>query len=93
MKKAVIKNGVVTNIIIADDDFQLPGTELISLGDDDKIDIGYIWDGEKFNPPEPVIEFEPIDEEKLAMAEAIIQHEMEIQQLKAELAALKRGEE
>lgn len=41
----------------------------------------------------PVITYEPIDEEKLAMAEAIIQHEMEIQQLKAELAALKKGEE
>lgn len=42
--------------------------------------------------PETLIRFDPVDEEKLAMAEAIIQHEMEIQQLKAELAALK-GEE
>lgn len=39
--------------------------------------------------PEPPIGFDPIDEEKLAMAEAIVMHEMEIQQLKAELAALK----
>ena len=92
MRKAVIKNGVVTNIIVADDDFQLPGFELVSLRDDERIRIGYIWDGEKFNPPEPAIEFEPIDEEKLAMAEAIILHELEIQTLKAEIAALK-GEE
>lgn len=37
--------------------------------------------------------YDIIDQEKLAMAEAIVMHEMEIQQLKAELAALKKGEE
>jgi len=40
----------------------------------------------------PGIEYDEVDPEKIAMAEAIIQHEMEIQQLKAELATLK-GEE
>lgn len=37
----------------------------------------------------PTVEYDLVDSEKLAMAEAIIAHEVEIQQLKAELAALK----
>jgi len=43
--------------------------------------------------PKTLIGFDSIDEEKLALAEAIIAHELEIQQLKAELASLKKGEE
>lgn len=41
--------------------------------------------------PKPEIVVEEIDEEKIAMAEAIIQHEMEIQALKKELEILKGG--
>lgn len=42
-----------------------------------------------YDPSSDRIIFDDIDPEKLAMAEAIIAHEVEIQQLKAELAALK----
>jgi hypothetical protein len=50
---------------------------------------------ESYRPPtptfDPVIVDEPVDEEKAAMAEAIIAHDAEIEALKAEIQTLKGG--
>lgn len=57
MRKAVIENGIVTNVIEAGPDFELPGKTLVDAGN---AGIGWTWDGETFTPPEP--EPEPIPE-------------------------------
>jgi len=49
-RKAVISDGVVDNVIEADDDFTLPGKTLIAS---DTANIGDIWDGSAFTPPAP----------------------------------------
>ena len=46
-RKAVIKNGVVTNIVIADDNFHISGCDLLDV-EGLSVKIGDIWDGEKF---------------------------------------------
>ncbi|MGI6318491.1 MAG: hypothetical protein ACOX1J_07205 [Dethiobacteria bacterium] len=56
-----------------------------------KIDNGQVV-GVEILPKVEDIGYDYVDPEKLAMAEAIIAHELEIQTLKAEIAALK-GEE
>lgn len=75
MKKAVIESGVVVNIIVADDDFSLPGKTLVTATA--ATQRGGLWDGSVFSPPPP----EPIarqrrrmearlDQFRIALAEA-----------------------
>ncbi|WP_322997520.1 DUF4376 domain-containing protein [Castellaniella sp.] len=59
MNMAVIdNNGIVTNTIVAEPDFSLPGMTLVPA---DGAVIGWVWDGETFAPPAP----EPLDLETL----------------------------
>lgn len=46
-RRAIIENGIVTNIIEADPDFELPGKTLVEAGD---AGIGWTWDGSSFTP-------------------------------------------
>jgi len=55
-RKAMIKNGIVENIIIADDDFTLEGYIFIDIADNEMVEPGYLWDGKHFIKPEPVNE-------------------------------------
>ena len=56
MKKALIKNGIVDNIIIASDNFE-PESNITAVTITDQIvDIGYLWDGENFTKPTPAID-------------------------------------
>ena len=75
MKKAVIRSGVVVNIIEADDAFSLPGATLVPVTATTQ--MGGLWDGSVFSPPPP----EPIarqrrrmtvrlDQFRIALAEA-----------------------
>ena len=50
-KKLVIKNGVVDNIIEADDGFTIEGCELVAY--QEGADIGYAWDGTNVVIPAP----------------------------------------
>ncbi|HWW46540.1 MAG TPA: hypothetical protein VNZ94_01720 [Xanthobacteraceae bacterium] len=45
---AVIKDGVVVNVIVAEPGFTLPGHTLVEAG---SASIGWTWDGEEFSPP------------------------------------------
>lgn len=47
-RRAIIENGIVTNIIEAEPDFELPGETLV---DADDASIGWTWNGEMFAPP------------------------------------------
>lgn len=49
-RRAIIENGIVTNVIEADPDFELPGKTLVDAGD---AGIGWTWDGSTFTSPAP----------------------------------------
>lgn len=49
-KFAVIENGIVENVIAADDDFSIPGKILVPAGG---AGVGWLWDGAVFSPPAP----------------------------------------
>ena len=56
MKKALVKNGIVENIIVVSDNFE-PESNITAVTITDQIvDIGYSWDGENFNKPLPNID-------------------------------------
>ncbi len=58
MKKVVIKNDKVVNVILVKDDkFALPGAELITIEDNSPVCKGWDYDGDKFT--KPVIEKPP----------------------------------
>ena len=68
-RKALIdKDGLVVNVILADDDFRPP--EGLTMRDADRAGPGWMWDGKEFHPPEPAPEPEPTARE-LAIQEAI----------------------
>lgn len=50
-RKAVINAGVVENVILADDDFELPDSLLITLPEGSTAAPGWTYDGEDFAPP------------------------------------------
>lgn len=54
MRHAVIESGVVANIIVAPAEFSPPGKTLVPALN---AQVGWLWDGEAFTPPEP----EPVD--------------------------------
>lgn len=68
MKYALVNNNTkkVENIIIASDDFTMPGFELVKLQEGQKVNIGDIWNGINFIPSEPQI---PTIEERLEALE------------------------
>ena len=54
MRKAVISNGIVTNIIEAPAGFRLPGVELVRITiTTGQADIGGAWDGTTFASAPP----------------------------------------
>jgi hypothetical protein len=53
MRYAVIQNGIVVNIILADPSFVLPGYTLVQLPDDSLVGIGWLYDGTNFTQPVP----------------------------------------
>jgi hypothetical protein len=62
MNCAVIKDNVVVNIIVAE--LTDPPPEGCTLVEIPFCDIGYTWDGTRFNPPQPSQELkitEPIE--------------------------------
>lgn len=67
---AVIKDGVVKNIIVALGNFHIDGHELIRLDSSQNVSIGDIWDGDEFIPaPEPEPQ-PPSQEERIVALEA-----------------------
>lgn len=57
MKKALIKNSVVENIIESDSSFEPDqGYAAVTVPDDVFLDIGYSYDGQNFTKPAPSIE-------------------------------------
>lgn len=56
MKKALIKNGIVKNVIEVSGDF-VPeqGFQIVSISENDFLDIGYLYEGESFIKPVPQI--------------------------------------
>jgi hypothetical protein len=56
---AVLENGTVKNIIVADtlEDAQSAGPEILEYTEEKPARIGWTWDGENFLPP--VIEEDP----------------------------------
>jgi hypothetical protein len=71
VRMAVIRGGVVENIILAAPDFALPDAELIPA---DNATIGATWDGRAFTRPAVVEEIDPprgpTIEDRLAAVEA-----------------------
>lgn len=49
MRYAVIADGLVANVIVADAGFSLPGKTLVEAGN---AGPGWTWDGETFSPPD-----------------------------------------
>lgn len=72
MKKAVVENGVVTNIIVADASFNPPGMTLIDI-DSERVAIDDIWDGEKFIPAQPKLQLPTQDERIEALESAMLE--------------------
>ena len=75
MKKAVIKSGVVVNIIEADDSFRLPDATIVPATPETQ--MGGLWDGSVFSPPpaEPIARqrrrmVARLDQFRIALAEA-----------------------
>ncbi|MCO5083089.1 MAG: hypothetical protein M9955_15715 [Rhizobiaceae bacterium] len=58
-RKAVINAGVVENVILADDDFELPGRVLVTLPEGSIVAPGWTYDGEDFTPGVPVASVVP----------------------------------
>ena len=49
LKCAVIENGVVVNMILADPTvFSIPGYTLIPMASNTDVDIGWLWNGTEF---------------------------------------------
>jgi hypothetical protein len=56
---ALVSNGVVQNMILWDgqEPYEMPsGTDAIHVGENDYVGPGFIYDGEKFTPPQPAAE-------------------------------------
>jgi len=83
MRKAVVKDGKVINVILAPEGFTLPDCELITLADNSLVDQRWTYEkGEFIKPPEPEPEPEPIPEPKKSDLE------LRIEALEAELSKL-----
>ncbi|MCO5082660.1 MAG: hypothetical protein M9955_13515 [Rhizobiaceae bacterium] len=52
-RKAVIDGTFVENVILADDDFELPDRLLLTLPEGSTVAPGWTYDGEDFAPPVP----------------------------------------
>lgn len=50
-RKAVINGSTVENVILADDDFELPDRLLVTLPEGSTVAPGWTYDGEDFAPP------------------------------------------
>lgn len=50
-RKAVINAGLVENVILADDDFEIDGRQLVALPEGSTVAPGWTYDGEVFSPP------------------------------------------
>lgn len=81
MRKALIENGVVTNIILAGEDFEPSNVVLVSIKDEqEQVAIGDFWDGDAFikpgPEPEPDTQIPTTDERiealELAMLELVL---------------------
>lgn len=84
---ALIKNGIVENTIVADDTFK-PLDEYILVSIEGlTVSIGDSWDGKEFTTTLPAIDIieEPVDPEKAAIMEAIIDLTNEIEEIKNKL--------
>ena len=82
MRKAVVKDGKVINVILAPEGFTLPDCELITLADNSPVDQRWTCKkGEFIKPPEP----EPEPEPEPAKSEL----ELRIEALEAEITRLK----
>lgn len=79
---AMIKDGIVENIIVADDNFKLDGYILQDIGSQ-TVAIGDMWDGNKFVKFEP----EPVTPEP-STEEILLQALLEIQHLKQKITEL-----
>ncbi len=63
MRYAIIKNGIVENVIVADQDFiDTNYPDAVALKEDERVGPQYLYDGKTFTEPEWVWE-EPIDAE------------------------------
>ncbi len=87
MRKAVVKDGKVINVILAAKDFTLPGYELVTLADNSQVDHRWIYENGEFTrlpepESEPEIETEPIKNPL----------ELRIEALETEIAKLKNSQ-
>lgn len=53
MRKAIIENGTVTNIIVADEQFTIPGAMMVPVADNDPVFAGCLYRDGVFVPPPP----------------------------------------
>ena len=51
MRYAVVKDGLVVNVILADPGFKLPGFSLLEAEKTPAVAIGWTYDGKTFRPP------------------------------------------
>ncbi len=50
-KFAVIEDGVVTNVILANSEFEIEGAMLVTLADDSVVSVGWTYQGDEFIAP------------------------------------------
>ena len=80
---AVVKDGKVENVILADETFKMPGYELIKLGEE-AVSPGDTWDGKQFVPaplPEPELEAPSVEQRISDLEEALALLHMEVVKL------------
>lgn len=68
MRHALIRNGIVENVIIASQEFvnSLDFDEKILLTDSDRVELGYTYSGGVFTPP--VVDMQKLVEDKILKA-------------------------
>jgi hypothetical protein len=92
MRRAVIKNGKVVNVILAPEWFTLPDCELVTLEVTSPVGIGWTYDRANFYQPEVDPEAEPDfppGEPQPSLEELIADLRQELTAVKAELDELK----
>lgn len=55
MRAALITEGVVSNVVIAETIYDIPGQLLVDIDLLPAVDIGWIYNGSTFSPPPPPV--------------------------------------
>lgn len=85
---ALVKNGVVVNVVVAESLAAMPpieGCDFVEVGDEHPVSFGWTWDGNTLAPP-----VRPIERGTPSIEDRVGRLERQIEDLEKQVAALKK---